>query len=81
MLSRSESDDPEIKHLEDEDMTKQETDKQATNGEPRVMFGANEGATSVEYLLHALDGCVTTSSRSRWTSRLAAAVVQAQVRR
>jgi uncharacterized OsmC-like protein len=32
-----------------------------TNGEPPVLLGNNEGANPVEYLLHALAGCVTTS--------------------
>ena len=30
-----------------------------TNGEPPVLLGNNEGANPVEYLLHALAGCVT----------------------
>lgn len=30
-------------------------------GEPPVLLGANEGANPVEYLLHALAGCVTTT--------------------
>ncbi len=34
---------------------------QFTNGEPPVLLGANEGANPVEYLLHALAGCVTTT--------------------
>jgi uncharacterized OsmC-like protein len=33
-----------------------------TNGEPPVLLGANEGANPVEYLLHALVGCVTTTT-------------------
>ena len=33
-----------------------------TNGEPPVLLGANEGANPVEFLLHALAGCVTTTS-------------------
>lgn len=33
-----------------------------TNGEPPVLLGANEGANPVEYLLHALAGCVTTTT-------------------
>jgi len=32
-----------------------------TNGEPPVLLGGNEGANPVEYLLHALAGCVTTT--------------------
>ncbi|AFL73854.1 OsmC family protein [Thiocystis violascens] len=34
---------------------------QFTNGEPPVLLGANEGANPVEFLLHALAGCVTTT--------------------
>ena len=33
-----------------------------TNGEPPVLLGANEGTNPVEYLLHALAGCVTTTT-------------------
>ena len=33
-----------------------------TNGEPPVLMGNNEGANPVEYLLHALAGCVTTTT-------------------
>jgi uncharacterized OsmC-like protein len=32
-----------------------------TNGEPSVLLGNNEGANPVEFLLHALAGCVTTT--------------------
>jgi uncharacterized OsmC-like protein len=32
-----------------------------TNGEPPVPLGNNEGANPVEFLLHALAGCVTTT--------------------
>ena len=32
------------------------------NGEPPVLLGNNEGANPVEYLLHALAGCVTTTT-------------------
>jgi uncharacterized OsmC-like protein len=32
-----------------------------TNGEPPVLLGSNEGANPVEFLLHALAGCVTTT--------------------
>jgi len=32
-----------------------------TNGEPPVLLGNNEGANPVEYLLHALAGCITTT--------------------
>ena len=33
-----------------------------TNGEPPVLLGNNEGANPVEYLLHALAGCLTTTT-------------------
>jgi uncharacterized OsmC-like protein len=33
-----------------------------TNGEPPVLLGVNEGANPVEFLLHALAGCVTTTT-------------------
>lgn len=32
-----------------------------TNGEPPILLGQNEGANPVEFLLHALAGCVTTT--------------------
>jgi uncharacterized OsmC-like protein len=32
-----------------------------TNGEPPVLLGNNEGANPVEFLLHALAGCLTTT--------------------
>lgn len=32
------------------------------NGEPPVLLGENEGANPVEFLLHALAGCVTTTT-------------------
>ena len=32
------------------------------NGEPPVLLGDNEGANPVEFLLHALAGCVTTTT-------------------
>jgi uncharacterized OsmC-like protein len=32
-----------------------------TNGEPPVLLGQNEGANPVEFLLHSLAGCVTTT--------------------
>ena len=32
-----------------------------TNGEPPVLLGRNEGGNPVEFLLHALAGCVTTT--------------------
>lgn len=31
------------------------------NGEPPILLGKNEGANPVEFLLHALAGCVTTT--------------------
>ena len=33
-----------------------------TNGEPPVLLGKNEDANPVEFLLHALAGCVTTTT-------------------
>ncbi len=33
-----------------------------TKGEPPELLGANEGANPVEFLLHALAGCVTTTT-------------------
>lgn len=33
-----------------------------TDGEPPVLLGGNEGANPVEFLLHALAGCVTTTT-------------------
>ncbi len=33
-----------------------------TNGEPPVLLGHNEGANPGEFLLHALAGCVTTTT-------------------
>ena len=33
-----------------------------TNGEPPVLLGNNEGANPVEFLMHALAGCVTTTT-------------------
>ena len=35
---------------------------QFTNGEPPVLLGKNEGANPVEFLLHAIAGCVTTTT-------------------
>ena len=32
-----------------------------TNGEPPVLLGDNEGANPVEFLLHSLAGCITTT--------------------
>lgn len=40
-----------------------------TNGEPPVLLGDNEGANPVEYLLHALAGCVTTTLVLHATAR------------
>jgi len=37
------------------------TDFVFTNGEPPVLLGNNEGGNPVEFLLHALAGCVTTT--------------------
>jgi uncharacterized OsmC-like protein len=31
------------------------------NGEPPILLGENEGANPVEYILHALAGCMTTT--------------------
>lgn len=41
--------------------TSRKTAWEFTNGEPPVLLGANEGANPVEFLLHALAGCVTTT--------------------
>jgi uncharacterized OsmC-like protein len=40
-----------------------------TNGEPPVLLGGNEGANPVEFLLHALAGCVTTTTVLHATAR------------
>jgi uncharacterized OsmC-like protein len=40
-----------------------------TSGEPPVLLGNNEGANPVEYLLHALAGCVTTTLVLHATAR------------
>ena len=40
-----------------------------TCGEPPVLLGANEGANPVEYLLHALAGCVTTTTITHASAR------------
>ena len=40
-----------------------------TNGEPPVLLGENEGANPVEFLLHALAGCVTTTLVLHATAR------------
>lgn len=44
-----------------EDASRQEA-FEFTNGEPPVLLGDNEGANPVEFLLHALAGCVTTTT-------------------
>jgi uncharacterized OsmC-like protein len=41
--------------------TSRDADFVFTNGEPPVLLGDNEGANPVEFLLHALAGCVTTT--------------------
>lgn len=40
-----------------------------TNGEPPVLLGNDEGANPVEFLLHALAGCVTTTTVLHATAR------------
>jgi uncharacterized OsmC-like protein len=40
-----------------------------TNGEPPVLLGNNEGANPVEFLLHALAGCITTTFVLHATAR------------
>lgn len=40
-----------------------------TNDEPPVLLGDNKGANPVEYLLHALAGCVTTTTVLHATAR------------
>ena len=40
-----------------------------TNGEPPILLGQNEGANPVEFLLHALAGCVTTTFVVHATAR------------
>jgi uncharacterized OsmC-like protein len=40
-----------------------------TNGEPPVLLGHNEGANPVEFLLHGLAGCVTTTTVLHATAR------------
>ena len=42
--------------------TSRNADFEFTNGEPPVLLGNNEGANPVEFLLHALAGCVTTTT-------------------
>lgn len=44
-----------------EDTSRTET-FEFTNGEPPVLLGNNEGANPVEFLLHALAGCITTTT-------------------
>lgn len=44
-----------------EDVSRREAFEFA-NGEPPVLLGDNEGANPVEFLLHALAGCVTTTT-------------------
>ena len=39
------------------------------NGEPPILLGDNEGANPVEFLLHALAGCVTTTTVLHATAR------------
>jgi uncharacterized OsmC-like protein len=41
--------------------TSRTSDFNFINGEPPVLLGGNEGANPVEFLLHALAGCVTTT--------------------
>ena len=45
------------------------TEFEFTNGEPPVLLGNNEGANPVEVLLHALAGCVTTTTVLHATAR------------
>lgn len=52
----------------EEDSSRQE-DFEFTNGEPPVLLGNNEGANPVEFLLHALAGCVTTTTVLHATAR------------
>lgn len=40
-----------------------------TNGEPPILLGHNEGANPVEFLLHALAGCVTSTFVVHATAR------------
>lgn len=42
--------------------TSREVAFEFVNGEPPVLLGSNEGANPVEFLLHALAGCVTTTT-------------------
>jgi len=49
--------------------TSREAPFEFTNGEPPVLLGNNEGANPVEFLLHALAGCVTTTMILHATAR------------
>jgi uncharacterized OsmC-like protein len=49
--------------------TSREQPFEFTNGEPPVLLGDNEGANPVEFLLHALAGCVTTTTVLHATAR------------
>jgi uncharacterized OsmC-like protein len=49
--------------------TSRSTAFEFTNGEPPVLLGHNEGANPVEFLLHALAGCVTTTTVLHATAR------------
>jgi uncharacterized OsmC-like protein len=49
--------------------TSRKTAWEFTNGEPPVLLGNNEGANPVEFLLHALAGCVTTTFVLHATAR------------
>lgn len=49
--------------------TSRERGWEFTNGEPPVLLGSNEGANPVEFLLHALAGCVTTTTVLHATAR------------
>jgi uncharacterized OsmC-like protein len=51
-----------------EDVSRQEA-FEFTNGEPPVLLGHNEGANPFEFLLHALAGCVTTTTVLHATAR------------
>jgi uncharacterized OsmC-like protein len=42
--------------------TSRETPFEFDNGEPPILLGNNEGANPVEFLLHGLVGCVTTTT-------------------
>ena len=44
-----------------EEDTSRTEDFEFVNGEPPVLLGRNEGANPVEFLLHGLAGCVTTT--------------------